>query len=836
MQESGPRILTNDLTSLAPPLKLSYSFGLVAVSVLLSMAAAYSAFALSDRMRFAEDRNLRMRWLAGGSAAMGVGIWSMHYLGMLAVRLPVPVSYNVPIVALSLLMAIAASAVALSIVSRNETGWKHLVGGGILMGVGIGGMHYTGMAAMRSTAMDVYSTDMVVFSILAAILLSTISLNVAFSARERTSSLGREEMVAGMWMGLAIASMHYIAMSATSFIPGSMPFNLDHTVHIEMLGQICIGVTATLLIAVALLSAAYDRQRSLQLRDAAVANELRERYRLATCSNQDGIWDWNRVSGRTYFSARWQEILGLPATDYTGDITHWHQRLHPRDQERATLDFHTFSTGGEHVFLYEYRMRHEDGLWRWFSSRGTAVCDEDGHILRMAGAIADITRRKLIDPLTGLHNRESLLERIEQMSFDRPGSGFALLFVDLDDFKRINESFGQSVGDIVLIEVANRLKQTSPETDGNMVARIAGDEFVILMAQAKDVTATENYASFLQMILKEPIRYDSQELSVSASIGIAFGGLSSSSPKSILEDADVAMYQAKAGGKAKFAIFTEVMREQTKQRLELEADLRQAILKDQLILYYQPKVILATGEVMGFEALARWIHPDRGMISPSDFIPCAEDSGLILEIGRWTMREATHQLNLWRSAGLVSSTVSMSVNLSTRQFEDKTLLAQVRHDLQHSELPPECLTLEITESALIGNDIAAKEILTELREIGVGLDLDDFGTGFSSLSYLHRFPFHSIKIDQSFVLDLERSQESWAITRSILQLGASLNMSVIAEGVETMGQAAILVKLGCVYGQGYFYSRPIPPQDIELMLQTSAASSLLPQTSSQQSA
>jgi diguanylate cyclase (GGDEF)-like protein/PAS domain S-box-containing protein len=799
------------------------------------MAASYSAFALSDRMRFASDIRLRFTWLAGGSTAMGVGIWSMHYLGMLALRLPVSVAYDIPTVVLSQLMAIVASAVALTIVSKDEPGWKHLLGGGILMGASIAGMHYTGMAAMRSSAMEIYSPSLVALSILAAIFLSTVSLHVASTARKGTRSLGHAEMIAGVWMGLAIASMHYISMRVTHFTIGTAlgtgTLSLAHTVHIQLLGVICIAVTSVLLIITALISAAYDRQKASQFQQAALADELRERYRLATCSNQDGIWDWNRVSGQAYYSARWQENVGLPATDFVGTISHWADRLHPKDRDRAKVDFHTFTSGGEHVFAYEFRIRHEDGLWHWFSSRGTAVCDQSGEILRMAGAIVDITDKKLVDSLTGLHNRESLLERIEQMAFERPASGFALLFVDLDDFKRINESFGQRAGDIVLLEVANRLRQTSPVEDGNMVARIAGDEFVILMGHAKDVTDAENYASFLQMVLKAPIRYDSQELSVSASIGIAFGSLSSNSPETILEDADVAMYQAKASGKAKFAIFTEVMREQTKRRLELEADLRQAIQKGQLVLFYQPKVMLATGEVMGFEALARWKHPERGMIPPVDFIPCAEDSGLILEIGRWTMREATHQLDLWRAAGLVAPSVTMSVNLSTRQFEDKTLLAQVRNDLKHANLPPECLTLEITESALIGNDVAAKEILTELRSIGVGLDLDDFGTGFSSLSYLHRFPFHSIKIDQSFVLDLERSQESWAITRSILQLGASLNMTVIAEGVETMGQAAILVKLGCIYGQGYFYSHPAPPREIELMLQSSASISLLPQTS-----
>jgi EAL domain-containing protein (putative c-di-GMP-specific phosphodiesterase class I) len=285
-----------------------------------------------------------------------------------------------------------------------------------------------------------------------------------------------------------------------------------------------------------------------------------------------------------------------------------------------------------------------------------------------------------------------------------------------------------------------------------------------------------------------------------------------------LEDAEVARTYAKASGNGKFAIFADAMRERTKDRMKLEEDLRLVLQRKQLILHYQPKVLLTTGETVGFEALVRWLHPERGMISPADFIPCAEESGLIVEMDRWTMREAVRQLKTWRDAGLVSSHVTMAVNLSAQQFEDDTLVEVVRNVLKEEDLPPTCLALELTESALVRNSGRAKEMLTQLRQLGVGLDLDDFGTGFSSLSYLHRFPFHTLKIDQSFVRDLHSSQESRAIAQSILQLGLSLNMDVVAEGIETTEQAKILMKLGCLYGQGYLYSRPISPLEIEASL------------------
>jgi len=289
----------------------------------------------------------------------------------------------------------------------------------------------------------------------------------------------------------------------------------------------------------------------------------------------------------------------------------------------------------------------------------------------------------------------------------------------------------------------------------------------------------------------------------------------------MLEDASIAMQQAEKVRTPKCIVFGAQMREQTRRRVQIEMDIHAAVQANQLLLHYQPKIELATGRIVGFEALVRWRHPTLGMIPPNDFIPFAEESNIILEIGHWTMREAAHQLNAWRAAGLIAADVTMSVNLSTHQLEDPTLIQVIQDVLRNEHAHPSCLTLEITESALIGNIDHASSILNRLRQFGVGLDLDDFGTGYSSLSYLHRLPFHAIKIDRSFIHDLEASPESRVIVQSIIQLGASMNMKVIAEGIETAEQQDRLIQLGCLYGQGFFYSRPLDTKGMELLLNAS---------------
>jgi diguanylate cyclase (GGDEF)-like protein/PAS domain S-box-containing protein len=536
-----------------------------------------------------------------------------------------------------------------------------------------------------------------------------------------------------------------------------------------------------------------------------------ERYRLATQSPSEGIWDWDQVTGEAYFSARWQEIAGFPYEAHTGHISHFTNRIYPKDAARMQ-EYYSGLVGNDlSEFNFEHRVLHVDGHWRWTRNHGTVVRDDAGGIVRIAGSISDITATKSTDPLTGLHNRASLLEKIEHRMENVPLNGrtFAVLILDLNLFKRINDSFGQSTGDEVLIEVGRRLESTLGTAPGSIAVRTSGDEFAILIDGIATVEDAVTYANLLPLILEQSITCQGEQLTVSASIGLAMGDEGYSSPEKILEDADVAMHQAKESGKGNCVVFGAHMRERTRRRVQLERDLRDAVAGNQLTLHYQPKVLLETGTILGFESLVRWIHPTRGTISPGELIPYAEESGLIVEIGHWTLRESIRQLMAWRSAGLTSENLTMSVNLSTRQFEDIHLVREIQNVLSTEGAPATCLSLEVTESALFGNMIRAKEILDSLRHIGVSLDMDDFGTGYSSLSYLHRLPFNSLKIDQSFVRELEQSRESRAIAKSIIHLGESLDMVVIAEGVETVPQRDLLIDMGCLYGQGYLFSKPL---------------------------
>lgn len=548
--------------------------------------------------------------------------------------------------------------------------------------------------------------------------------------------------------------------------------------------------------------------------------DANERYTLATKATTDGIWDWNCVSGHIYFSARLRGIMGFPEQDHRGTIVDWLQRLHPRDAIACRENVWRLHTSLVTKFESEYRVRQEDGTWRWVQNRGIAVRAAGGKLLRLAGAMTDITSRKIKDSLTGLHSRTSLLDHLEWRidTAAEHSRTFALLFIDLDLFKRINDSLGHSSGDLLLVELGRRLEQTLASDQLSIAARIGGDEFVILLNDIDSEDDALRYADRIQTLFQTPVQCGTQQVLISASIGIVMEGSSYGCAENMLEDADLAMYQAKARGKARSVIFSERMREQSLHRMELESELRNAVEHRALALHYQPKVLLSTGKVIGFEALIRWEHPERGPIAPDEFIPVAEQSDLIIEIGRWTLGEAIRQLAEWRSDGIISPAATIAVNLSPRQFADQGLVDHLVRQLAVHRLPAACLELEVTESVLILDATAALNVLQRLKAIGVGLELDDFGVGYSSLSYLHRFPFSSLKVDRSFVSSLGRTGGGSTITRSIIALGKALNLEVIAEGIESPEQASRLQAMGCLYGQGYLFSKPIPAREIGKLL------------------
>jgi len=423
------------------------------------------------------------------------------------------------------------------------------------------------------------------------------------------------------------------------------------------------------------------------------------------------------------------------------------------------------------------------------------------------------------DALTGLPNRALLIDHLK-LSIERAKLHhdhlFAVLFLDLDRFKNINDSLGHVAGDQLLITIARRLEECLRPTD--TVARLGGDEFAILLDGLNEYDHAIQVAERAQRELMRPFNLNGHEVYTTASIGITLSTTDYDHPESVLRDADTAMYRAKENGKARYELFDKVMHARAVERLQLENDLRRAIERQEFHVYYQPIVSLDADRLAGFEALVRWEHPERGFISPAEFISTAEETGLIVELGQWVLHEACRQMHEWQWQNPAHRHLMMSVNLSAKQFTQPDLLGQIKRTLSETGLDPRCLKLEITESVVMENAETASTMLTQLRALGVHLSIDDFGTGYSSLSYLHRFPVNTLKIDRSFISRMGAGDENTEIVRTIITLASNLGMKVIAEGVETLAQLTLLKEMKCEYGQGYLFSRPINAEAAGLLI------------------
>ena len=465
----------------------------------------------------------------------------------------------------------------------------------------------------------------------------------------------------------------------------------------------------------------------------------------------------------------------------------------------------------------------------WVTVTGRPLKDNHGQLKGGVMVCRDITERRSFeeqllhdafhDALTGLPNRALFMDRLSHaiaLSHCRKNSLCAILFIDLDRFKMVNDSLGHAAGDQLLIAVANRLLASL--RSGDTIARLGGDEFAILLEDIENVTFAISIAERVYQELSFPFLLNDQEIFVSASIGIAADDTKNNSAEDFLRDADIAMYQAKRLGKSCYQVFTPTMHIHAVEAFRLETELRLALERQEFRLHYQPIVSLQTGQLDGFEALIRWQHPERGLVSPKDFIPLAEETGLIVPLGRWVLWQACRQMQLWKEKFPVASDLTVSINVSGKQFLQPDFLEQIKHILEKTQLKPRQLKLEMTESILMRNARSVIEILQDLRSLGIQLSIDDFGTGYSSLSYLHRFPINTLKIDRSFIKNIDVNSEELEIVRTVMMLAANLNMSVIAEGIETQEQLAQLKELGCQSGQGYLLSKPVSQESIELIL------------------
>ncbi|MGN2465996.1 putative bifunctional diguanylate cyclase/phosphodiesterase [Pseudomonas fragariae (ex Marin et al. 2024)] len=674
----------------------SYIPSLVVISILVAILAAYTALDLVGRIVSARGRAVHL-WIAGGAVAMGVGTWSTHFIGMLAFVLPIDLGYDVPLVLLSLLIAIGFSGFALWLATLPRLPALQLSLGSLLLGLGISATHYTGMAAMRMQPGIQYTPWLFALSLVIAVVASAAALRVAFHLRQQRPKVYVLRASAALLLGLAVIGMHYTGMAAANFADGSFCGALPQGLSSNGLDRFVLVASLSIL-GIALFSCILDSH--LETRTAVLADSLTQ-------------------------------------------------------------------------------------------------------------ANLELTHLALHDNLTGLPNRALLTERIDQAMkrATETGGCFALMFMDLDGFKPVNDAFGHHTGDLLLRQVALRLRNSLHRRD--TLARVGGDEFVLLV----ELQHPEDALAVARLQVSEvgnPFIISEHQLQISLSIGICVYPGNGSTQHELLINADAAMYHTKAAGKNGYSFFDVSMNSNARNQLQMSQDLHKAIKHRQFCIYYQPKFDAMTGLPVGAEALLRWNHPEQGVLGPDLFISMAEKTGLIIQIGEWVLDEACRQMREWYTQGY--SHWRIAVNLSALQFCHAGLVTAVADTLARHQLPANCLTLEITETTAMHDADASLAVLRRLSEMGVDLSIDDFGTGYSSLMYLKRLPANEIKIDRGFVRDLEHDTDDAAIVSAIVAVGQALNLRIVAEGVETAVQQRFLTHLGCHSLQGFLLGYPLPAE------------------------
>ncbi|RZL55533.1 MAG: bifunctional diguanylate cyclase/phosphodiesterase [Variovorax sp.] len=682
-----------------------HNLWLVAASLVIATLASYVALDLSRRVR-SPDGAIHSVWWAVGSVALGTGIWSMHFVGMLGFSLPIPIGFTGFTTFISWVAAIGTSGVALWVASRADYSVRRVVAASLVMGAGICVMHYLGMAAIDIAPGIVWNWPMVALSVLIAVGASAAAL-VIFGLLVRVRAEKRFELqcLAAVAMGLAIFGMHYTGMAAANFQQGSVCLSAN-----ELGGD---GMTGIVMVASSML-----------------------------------------LLG-TLFTSLLEARLQVVARRLSHSLEESNVQLKAANDELRQRAFTDALTGLPNRVLFEDRLRHA--------------------LMRMGRA-----------------NQSRTEERI------------AILFVDLDGFKPVNDSFGHDAGDLILRAAAVRLLAVVQDSD--TVARIGGDEFLLMLEGVDDAAACVDVANRILKALSLPFDVLGKEVQISCSIGIVLHPDEGDADK-LVANADAAMYAAKRNGGGNYAMFDASMVADAGDLLELQSDLRKALDRGEFELYYQPKVHGVGGGISGVEALVRWNHPERGLVGPVQFIALAERFGLIARLGDWIIGEACRQIAAWRAGGL---TTNIAVNLSVMQLRETGLAERISHHLLRHDVPASHLMCEITESVAMEDITATQRTFEGLAGIGVYLSIDDFGTGYSSLSYLRQLPARQLKIDRSFVNDLESSEDARAVVAAVIQLAHALGLRVVAEGVENDGQRMILTDMGCDEMQGYFFAKPMP--------------------------
>lgn len=795
----------------------TYHIPLVFFSILIAVVASFAALDLGIRIHNAKGLR-RQAWLSGGAFAMGMGIWSMHFVAMLAFHLSISVTYQLSMVIYSIIPALLASWIALHIISRPVMRKSHVFIGAIFIASGIVSMHYVGMEAMVMGAKIVYNPYLWALSAIIAYVVSLVALLLLFAIKQNASSprIMLRKIGSSLIMGVAIAGMHFTGMAAATFEHDHEHTMTSHTFDTTLLAYL-IGFGILFILGLAFISTFIDRRfesqsMMMERRFRSVVESAHDAIILA--DNKGTIISWNN-GAYLIFGYEEKEVIGQKLRMIFPER---YLEVHQKNLQ-LLLEKGESNDPGSTVELNGLRKDNNElpvelsvAVWREEEATFFSCIIRD--ITERKKAEEKINQMVYRDPLTGLPNRLLLNDRLT-LALDQADASkqiIGIMFIDLDRFKYINDTLGHAMGDRLLIEVAKRFEACIGK--GDTVSRQGGDEFIILWAN----TTTDEMIKKAQKIINlftQSFLIQEHELFVTPSIGISLYPSDGADIDTLIKNADTAMYRVKELGKNNFQFYTHEMNEAVTKKMQMEIGLRKALERNEFKVYYQPQVDVNTGHVIGAEALLRWHHPEWGQISPVDFIPLAEETGLIIPIGEWVLNEACRQNKEWQNLGYPH--LRMAVNISSRQFKQSNLIEIVSKALQDSGLEPQYLELELTES-IIQDSKYAIETMHKLKTMGIFLSIDDFGTGYSSLSYLKLFPIDSLKIDQSFTRNMFENTKDAALIHTIITMAHNLDLKVIAEGVETEEQLQFLLQRHCNEAQGYLFSRPIPALEMTGMI------------------